>query len=577
MADKRPAKAASVPAARPALSSRAWPYALAPVGAAIAVHLATTSHGFIWDDPLVLDQIRHIRGLGDIVVPPESIPHFYYRPLIFVTFLIDRALGGEAPFWFHLTVVLWHGLTTGLVFLIARQLLGEVHSLEAGCAALLFAVHPVHVESVAWIAGRSDVVATAFVLAALLFSAHRERPWTAVAAGACVLAGLLAKEVALAAVLLLPARDLLVDRRLIWQRYLPIALALGSYFSLRHFGLGSVVTGSPTSIESAELGRSLLAALGWYAAKLTLPWSLEPYVPQVPMTEAYELAGFGAVLFAGVSFAWAVVTRRGVLAFLLLWLAATIAPSLFVIVRRSASAVLAERYLYLPSVAAVLLVGWAIARVGAPALRRALAGGCAVLAVVAAWSSASRSRVWADDLAFWSHVAHNVPDDAMPRRELAAALLKRDRFDDAQRQLEAALALPGPIEERVMTYNNLGNLLVRREELDAAATAFQSGVDLRPHAHLFNGLGRVAMKRAERAQREGNGRETMRQIALARQFLERAVELDARDHKSHALLGQVLFNLNERDAARHHLETALAIEPQGPIADSAQRFLQKMQ
>jgi tetratricopeptide (TPR) repeat protein len=85
------------------------------------------------------------------------------------------------------------------------------------------------------------------------------------------------------------------------------------------------------------------------------------------------------------------------------------------------------------------------------------------------------------------------------------------------------------------------------------------------------------MKRAEAAQRAADSEETMRQVRRARGFLERAVALDPRDYKSQALLGQVLFNLGERDAAREHLEAALAIEPSGPIAESARRFLQKAQ
>ena len=70
----------------------------------------------------------------------------------------------------------------------------------------------------------------------------------------------------------------------------------------------------------------MLAALGWYAAKLLLPWSLEPYVPEVPLTQGYELAGLAALLGVGGGFAWAAYTGRGVLAFLLVWLAAAIAP-----------------------------------------------------------------------------------------------------------------------------------------------------------------------------------------------------------------------------------------------------------
>src|SRR5512139_4016754 len=146
------------------LDSRPWLWlcALAPVVAAVVAYLPATKNGFVWDDPLVLDQLRQMHDWRDVWWPPAAVPKFYYRPFIFLTFFLDRWLGGETPFAFHATVIVWHALVTGLVFLVARELLGAAHTLEAGIAALLFAVHPVHVESVAWIAGRSDVIATAF-------------------------------------------------------------------------------------------------------------------------------------------------------------------------------------------------------------------------------------------------------------------------------------------------------------------------------------------------------------------------------------------------------------------------------
>jgi tetratricopeptide (TPR) repeat protein len=312
---------------------------------------------------------------------------------------------------------------------------------------------------------------------------------------------------------------------------------------------------------------------------LIAPLHLNAYVPAVPATSPYIVAGLAAVAAVAIA-AWrGARERRAVVTFLCVWLAVTLAPSLLVLVRRSASAVLAERYLYLPSVAFVILAARAVAWLGgaSAAARRVAIAALAVLALAAAWSSARRSEVWADDLVFWRDVAAKSAGDAMARRELASALMRRDLLDEARGEFEAALALDSSREDRVMAYNNLGNLHLRRDELDAAERSYQAGLALYPHPYLLSGLGRLAMKRAEQAQTRGDEREVVRQVEAARDFFQRALAADPNDYKNHVLLGQVFFTLRRRDEAREHLETALRIEPRGRVADTARDFLRRLE
>jgi Tfp pilus assembly protein PilF len=542
--------------------------------AAVLVFKAVTAYDFIWDDPLVLQQIDQMKSFGDLLVPPEVVPKFYYRPVVFLTFLLDQSLGRGQAYWFHLTVVAWHVLVTGLVYLLARQLLGRRFFWEAGAAALLFAVHPVHVESVAWIAGRSDIIATAFVVLALLV-ARGAGSWRGWVAGACLLLGMLAKEVALAGVVLLPARDWLLDRKLHWQLYLPLIVAVGIYLAMRNLALGMVDTGLATGASLGDNVYAVLSAIGWYATKIPVPFRSGAYVPEIPTNPFYASVGLVSLTVAAVA---VVVGRPRVVAFLLLWFVVTLAPSLLVIVRRSASAVLAERYLYLPSVSAAILVAWALVslRSVSPHGWKIAVAVSVSIATLAAMESTARSGVWADDLTFWSDVAEHVPNESMPRRELANAYLKRQRLDEAERELQTALALPSSTQDQVMTYNNLGNIYLRRDDFDAAASAFEAGVALYPHNYLYNGLGRLAMRRAERAQERGDQTEVVLQVRGARRFLEQALARDPDDFKSHVLLGQVLFSLRDQAGARRHLETALRIEPSGKVADTARRYLQQI-
>lgn len=556
----------------------AWPFVVVPALLALAVYASAFTHGFIWDDPLVLEQLRAIHRVRDLVFLPDAVPKFYYRPFIFLTFLIDRALAGESAAWFHATVVFWHVLTTALVFLFARSLFGASHVAEAGIAALLFAVHPIHVESVAWIAGRSDVIATALVLIVLLLASRTDRAWTAWISGLVMLLALLSKEIAIAALMLVPAYDLCRERRLLWARYVPLVLATLAYSLLRYAALGSMAGGLPAETGPSALLGDAIAAVGWYASKLVLPLYQNAYVPEVPEGRLYPLLGIGVLVALSIALLWSWNAGHRTLIFLILFFLVGLAPSLMVIFRRSASALLAERYLYLPSVAYVIALAWAVIQLGALAVerRRYTVAIVAFLAVVGALKCTGRNRVWADDLAFWSDVAAKSPGHATPHRELANIYMNQNRLDEAERELLAAAAAKSDFEGRVMTYNNLGNLYLRQERLEEAARAFEEGLELYPHHFLYSGLGRLAMKRAELAQERAEQREVMTQVTAAKGFLEQALAREPRDYKSRVLLGQVLFSLGERDSAREHFETALKIEPHGSVSDVARSYLQKL-
>ena len=194
---------------------------------AFLVFFGSIGAEFVWDDPIVFDrQLPFFDGVKNIFVPPQGIPQFgdhYYRPLVVVSYLADEGIA--KTFWplekrdaarrvvFHLTPVALHALATALVFLFGLQLLG-LHAppgpkeiLAAAAGALLFAVHPIHVESVAWMAGRSDALCAVFFLGAAIALVEARRRsslrWGLLSA-ACFLLATLAKETGLGFVFLAP-------------------------------------------------------------------------------------------------------------------------------------------------------------------------------------------------------------------------------------------------------------------------------------------------------------------------------------------------------------------------------------
>jgi tetratricopeptide (TPR) repeat protein len=559
-----------------------------PVLAAFTVYLPALRNGFIWDDPLVLQQLRAIRSVGDLLIPPAIIPKFYFRPVIFVTYLIDRAIAGETPFWFHASVLAFHALNTLLVFLVARRLLGN-GSLVPSLGALLFAVFPTHVESVAWMAGRSDVVVCTCMLLTLLLYIGQERAGTAWLAGAAFLLALLSKEMAIACLVLLPLLDLLAGRGLRPSRCAPLALATGIYFVLRRLALGAVVGGMSTGAGPVQLALDVVRAIGFYVARAVAPIQLCAYIPEVPAAPIYLVVGLLVPPLALACMAASWRRRHWQTAFLVAWFFVTLAPSLTVIVRRSASAVVADRYLYVPSVASCILLAWALVRLADRwrLARRWAAATIIALCVAFSVEAVVYTGIWSDNLAFWSDVAAKVPADSLPHRELASALLERGRLADAEHALQQALAGKSDIEGRAMTYNNLGNLYRRLRRYDDAERAFEAGLQIAPHPTLYHNLGMTLMARVEQAQAAGDQATVRRDIVAARAAFEQALRLGSAPNaaqtflewdgaKTHALLGQVLFSMGDRAGAREHLETSLRLQPTGPAADLTRRYLQQL-
>lgn len=566
----------------------AAPLAAAAAAIALLVYLPALGNGFVWDDPLVLEQLRAIRTWGDLLIVPSQFPHHYYRPVIFLTYLVDRAIGGETPFWFHASVVGFHVVNCVLVFRLATLLFRPDLTIAIS-SALLFAVFPTHVESVAWMAGRSDVIACTFLLLTLLLSTRRHATWTLWTSGITMFLALLSKESAIAGLIVVPAFDWLRSRRLYLRSYVPLLLATIAYFALRQRNVGALIGGAPVSVVPGEIAFELVRALGFYLLHSIAPVQLCGYVASIPQNGIYLAAGLLLPLIGVVTLYRRWPLSRWPLMFLLVWFGITLAPSFTVIVRRSASAPVADRYLYVPSVASCILLAWAIVWVmeSRHLSARWSLGLIAVLATGLGISTAMYTKVWADNLTFWSDVAAKQPQNVLARRELGSALLERGHLGEAQALLEQALILSAEPTDRAMAHSQLGIIYRRKRQFANAIRAYQSALNTAPHPALYHNLGMTLMAKAEQDQRDGDTDAVLNDVRQARTAFEAALTFgdDRRGEilmeqwdaaKTHALLGQVLISLGDRVGAREHLQTALELQPTGPIADATRRQLAKL-
>jgi hypothetical protein len=327
---------------------------------AVLVSLNTITGEFVYDDLLYVQGNPSV--VGDAGIFSESAPAGrddlgLYRPVTVLTYRWNAALGGVDPLPFHLVNVLLHALASLLVVALAGQF--GASRVAAGLAGMLFAVHPVHVEAVAWIVGRAEVLATVLALLAILAHGHplARRPLARAWLGGLFFAvAALAKESVLCLPAFLLARDLL-DRngapaRLILLRLLPTATACLAVVTLRFLVLGQFGpdVSSVPYLGGLDLGQRALLGLAVTGKSLGLMAVPQPasvyYLPTTFMTTRAAVIGLlfiVAVLVLAIIY-WRRSLRYGLLG--LIFGAVGLIPFLHLV---PIGAVFGDRFLYLAS------------------------------------------------------------------------------------------------------------------------------------------------------------------------------------------------------------------------------------
>jgi tetratricopeptide (TPR) repeat protein len=453
--------------------------ALTVAFAATLPYLGTLGHGFALDDSLEIVRNEHVRSLGNVPAmftssawagSGEEQP--IYRPLTSLTYAVNFALGGLEAWGYHLANLLLHAVASVLVLALARRIgLGPIASTAS---AVVFAVHPVHVEVVANIAGRKDALATIFAILAVLghdaalrrdLSGSRFRTALPVAALA---AALLATGSGAAAIPMALGFTLLVDPEP-WARVRARVVALGAaylsvlalYLAARWNALGTfgvpprLIPYVENPIAHEDLATRLLTAVAvigkglWTLAFprwLSPDWSYDAIPLVRSAVDPRFLASLAAVaaILAG---AWLVRRVRPGLAYLTLWYGSGAFLTSNLVLR--VGTIFGERLLYLPSVAfciaGVWLVQHAIQGVEPPDARvrigrLAPATGIALLLVLAARTYAY-AAAWSDEVSLFEEAVRAAPRSAKVHQMLGAAYMEEGRMAEGVAELEAGLRL----------------------------------------------------------------------------------------------------------------------------------------
>ena len=445
--------------------------------------------GFVWDDNLYIkvNPVREVSGLWQIWFSPSELEREeHYWPLVYTTFWLEHKLWGYVPAGYHIVNVLLHLANTLLLWHLLRRLAVP----GTWMVAAVFAVHPLHVESVAWVFERKDVLSGLFYLAAALaWMRFVEQPRRGRYTGALVLytVGLLSKSI----VVTLPAA------LLIWHWWKQGRVTSTDLLRLVPFCVvGLVITVgdlsfsrsvAPVSFDYSLTERTLIAAhvLWFYAGKLLWPSGLAVIYPRWDIRVADPLAW--GYLIAAVALAvalWHFRSRlgRGPLAGALFF-AVTLSPVLgFVDYTYMKYAFVADRYQYLAGIGVIVVVIGSAAYGVRPlsALWRKViwAGAVAALVVLGmlTWRQAS---IWRDNETLNRHVIALNPQALSAHLNLSAALYKQGRYEEA---LEPARIAVAQDPDYALTHVNLGATLYALGHLEKAEPHLRRATVLDPQS-----------------------------------------------------------------------------------------------
>lgn len=470
-------------------------------------YAATFTFQFVYDDSWQIVDNRALRSWANVpsffTSPMLRTP--YYRPLFLLWLKINESLFGTTPAGWHVLSVLAHVAVTGLVYLLVRKLANEPAAL---LAAALFGLHPIHIESVAWVSGVCDPLYAAFFLGAFLAyrkgsevaQAPARTKWTVISC-ACFTLALLAKEPAIVFPAVVGVDAYIFEaksgRRVVeaLQRSAPF-VALAALFLLVRQAILPLAGNAGTNVPFRTMVLSEPSVLWFYIVKLFWPVDLNefyetPYATSL-LSLHFVLPLVAVLIVACGGWYWGRRSpHRKIVFFAAWWFLVTLAPALYLRLLPHGE-IAHDRYLYLPSLSFCLLVALALSRWAERSTNAASGRGPAAVmigvCVALAGLNVAQQGYWATDAALYAHGFAGAPTNNNAANNYARLLTDRGQYRQAI-----------PLYEQVLTRSpifapaeyNLGYSYYRLGEFDKARQHLRRAIELDPidaFAPIYLGL-----------------------------------------------------------------------------------------
>jgi tetratricopeptide (TPR) repeat protein len=569
----------------------------------------TLRHEFVnYDDDVdIYENPEVVRGLTfkGIVWAFTHVYAANWHPLTWISHMLDCQLYGLSPGGHHLTNILLHTATAILLFLVLRRMTGAVW--RSAFVAAVFAIHPLRVESVAWVAERKDVLSGVFFMLTIgAYVRYVRHPWSPARYGLVMLLfalGLMCKPM----LVTLPFVLLLLD-------YWPLGRVTGDKWQVtgEKKGKPSTLNPQPSTLLLEKLPLFGLAVASGVVTlfaqtdtiklfdQISLPLRVDnalvsyvAYLGQMfwpsglAVLYPFTAGNFGVsrvvlslVLLAGIS-AGVFILRRRRPYFLTgwLWYLIMLVPVIGIV--QVGSQVRADRYTYLPQIGLYLLLTWAAVELCAGwRHRRVVLGGCAMVILVALiFCARVQTSYWQNSESLWTHTLACTSDNAIVHNNFGNVLFKKGSVDEAIVHYQKALQIEpdyakahlnlgnvllqeGSVDEAITHYQkvlqinpdyveahyNLGNALIKKGSVDEAITHFQKALQIKPdYAEAHNNLGNALFKKGS--------------VDEATVHYQKALQITPDCAEAHINLGNILLQKGDVDEAIGHYQKALQITP----------------
>lgn len=555
------------------------------------VFIGVLQNGFVdWDDDRILLENDNFRGLNWLNIQ-WMFTTFYkslYRPLTWMSFGFDYLSWGMNPIGYHLTSLLLHVTNAFLVYLLAFRIyslpaigfetLGKpTRCIVAGIVALLFAIHPLRVEPVAWVSARNDLLSGLFILLTVMgylkYAETAERSpaalrWLGITVLTYILA-MLSKASNFTLPLVFLVMDVYPLRR--WHEWSSSAVAAaGGRLVLEKLPLlfvaivGAVVafaakqqTEAMIGLEQYGLAKRLaqgIYGLTFYVWKTIFPVGLSSLYTLPAQSRFTDPSVFlGTLVVVGLTVG-SVIWRSRWPAVLAAWVCygVMIAPVLGLV--QSGPQSVADRYSYLPCLGLTLLLGAMLLRlwrdryheiVRSP-VSAALGGAVLTLTIALGFLSWKQLQVWRDSETLWQRVITIDPESSIGHNSLGVVFMKQGKVQPAIEHYRESLRL-APTHAR--THNNLANALSMQGKFKEAIEHYDQALAIDPdyakaHYNLANALIR------------------QNDLNSAIEHYRRAIKLDGHYVKAHYRLGMALASRQEFDEAVKQFRQTVRIQPE---------------
>ncbi|MGP8200625.1 MAG: tetratricopeptide repeat protein [Limisphaerales bacterium] len=536
---------------------------------------------YVYVNPVVKGGLS-LKGLEWVIAHADCQ---LYHPLTMLSLMADHQFHGLHAGGYHLTNVLLHTASVILLFLILRLMTGATW--RSAFVAAMFAIHPLRVESVAWVAERKDVLSAFFFMLTLGAYAHYVRKPDSLARYLMVAAAFVMALLSKPTVVMLPFVLLLLDywplnrfeqprkfSGLILEKIPLLALA-GAACVMTVLAAGKAIAIHGSIPMPARLGNAVVSC-AVYLRQMVWPQRLAVFYPPPDNGQPLWTTALSFLLLALIS--WGVMVFQWKRRWLLtgwLWYLGMLAPVIGLV--QAGTFAHADRNTYLPQIGICLAMTWLVAewRVSRAALGGLMAAVIGLF-MVCAWQQTS---CWRNSGTLWTHVIACAPGNYIAQYNLGDYLVEKGKLDEAMthyqkavdinpksaeahNNLGLALGLKGKVDQAIDQYQlalhinphlalahyNLGNVFLQFGKLDDAISQYQQALQSEPdHAVILVNL-------ANAFQQKGN-------LDRASAYYRQALQIDPDDPKAHNNLGEILLQKSSLNEAIVHFQKALQLDP----------------